>query len=220
MDVQQFIDSHPFSRFQKQLLALRFLTGLGLGGAMPCAITLTSEYCPQPRRAGLLTMMFCGFTLGSAFGGLIAAQLLASTGWRGVLLIGGILPLLLLPVLCMALPESLRWMVHPLNNLRVLKYLSEQFQVTPEQKNAWYRHWVALGLRGLEQQLARDSATGAFCHGDTPTMADCCLLPQLNNARRFDCDLSPYPTLTRIGANCEALPAFRDAAPDRQRDAE
>jgi AAHS family 4-hydroxybenzoate transporter-like MFS transporter len=93
------------------LLALRFLTGLGLGGAMPCAITLTSEYCPQPRRAGLVTMMFCGFTLGSAFGGLIAAQLLASIGWRGVLLIGGILPLLLLPVLWMALPESLRWMV-------------------------------------------------------------------------------------------------------------
>ncbi|PUA20451.1 MFS transporter [Glaciimonas sp. PCH181] len=93
------------------LLALRFLTGLGLGGAMPSAITLTSEYCPQPRRASLVTLMFCGFTLGSAFGGLIAAQLLASIGWRGVLLIGGALPLLLLPVLWMALPESLRWMV-------------------------------------------------------------------------------------------------------------
>ncbi|SFI32115.1 MFS transporter, AAHS family, 4-hydroxybenzoate transporter [Collimonas sp. OK307] len=93
------------------LLVLRFLTGLGLGGAMPSAITLTSEYCPQPRRASLVTLMFCGFTLGSAFGGLIAAQLLASIGWRGVLMIGGALPLLLLPALWMALPESLRWMV-------------------------------------------------------------------------------------------------------------
>jgi AAHS family 4-hydroxybenzoate transporter-like MFS transporter len=100
-----------FATDMPTLLALRFLTGLGLGGAMPCAITLTSEYCPQPRRAGLVTMMFCGFTLGSAFGGLMAAQLLATIGWRGVLLIGGVLPLLLLPALSMALPESLRWMV-------------------------------------------------------------------------------------------------------------
>ncbi|PUA20452.1 maleylacetoacetate isomerase [Glaciimonas sp. PCH181] len=119
-----------------------------------------------------------------------------------------------------ALSQAIACDIHPLNNLRVLKYLSEQLQVTPDQKNAWYRHWVTLGLQGLEQQLASDSATGAFCHGDTPTMADCCLSPQLYNARRFECDLSPYPTLTRIDANCEALPAFRDAAPDRQRDAE
>jgi maleylacetoacetate isomerase len=119
-----------------------------------------------------------------------------------------------------ALSQAIACDIHPLNNLRVLKYLSEQFQVTPEQKNAWYRHWVALGLQGLEQQLAGDGASGAFCHGDTPSMADCCLVPQLYNARRFDCALAPYPTLTRIGANCEALPAFRDAAPERQPDAE
>ena len=93
------------------LLVLRFLTGLGLGGAMPTTITLTSEYCPQPRRASLVTLMFCGFTIGSALGGLVAAQLLATVGWRGILTIGGVIPLLLVPALLFALPESLRWMV-------------------------------------------------------------------------------------------------------------
>ena len=93
------------------LLVLRFLTGLGLGGAMPTTITLTSEYCPQARRASLVTLMFCGFTIGSALGGLVAAQLLATVGWRGILTIGGVIPLLLVPALLFALPESLRWMV-------------------------------------------------------------------------------------------------------------
>jgi AAHS family 4-hydroxybenzoate transporter-like MFS transporter len=100
-----------FSTDLTTLLVLRFLTGLGLGGAMPTTITLTSEYCPHKRRASLVTLMFCGFTIGSALGGLVAAQLLASVGWRGILVIGGVLPLLLVPALLCALPESLRWMV-------------------------------------------------------------------------------------------------------------
>lgn len=93
------------------LLVLRFLTGLGLGGAMPTSVTMTSEYCPQQRRSGLVTLMFCGFTIGSALGGLASAQLLHLIGWRGVLMLGGALPLLLVPVLLLALPESLRWLV-------------------------------------------------------------------------------------------------------------
>lgn len=99
-----------YSTDLNMLLALRFLTGLGLGGAMPSAVTLTSEYCPQSRRSGLVTLMFCGFTIGSAFGGLTSAHLLASLGWRGVLLIGGVLPLILLPFLFVSLSESLRWL--------------------------------------------------------------------------------------------------------------
>ncbi len=93
------------------LIVLRFITGLGLGGAMPNAITLTSEYCPATRRASLVTLMFCGFTIGSALGGLLSAQILSSFGWRGVLFIGGVLPLLLVPVLLRSLPESLRFLV-------------------------------------------------------------------------------------------------------------
>ncbi|EEG08652.1 MFS transporter [Pseudogulbenkiania ferrooxidans] len=93
------------------LIVLRFLTGLGLGGAMPNAITLTSEYCPGARRSSLVTLMFCGFTVGSALGGLASAQILASFGWRGVLFLGGVLPLLLVPVLLRSLPESLRFLV-------------------------------------------------------------------------------------------------------------
>lgn len=93
------------------LIALRFITGLGLGGAMPNAITLTSEYCPSARRASLVTLMFCGFTVGSALGGLLSAQILPSFGWRGVLLLGGVLPLLLAPILWRQLPESLRFLV-------------------------------------------------------------------------------------------------------------
>ncbi|MES2117535.1 MAG: maleylacetoacetate isomerase [Pseudomonadota bacterium] len=119
-----------------------------------------------------------------------------------------------------ALSQLIACDIHPLNNLRVLKYLSEELKVAPDDRNAWYRHWTGLGLAALEQQLARDGATGSYCHGDTPTMADCCLVPQLYNARRFECDLAPYPTLLRIAARCEALPAFEQARPEAQPDAE
>lgn len=93
------------------LVALRFLTGLGLGGAMPNAITLTSEYCPGKRRSFLVTTMFCGFTIGSALGGLASANLIEEHGWRSVLLMGGVLPLLLLPFLLWKLPESVRYLL-------------------------------------------------------------------------------------------------------------
>ncbi|KAA0182714.1 aromatic acid/H+ symport family MFS transporter [Cupriavidus cauae] len=94
-----------------ELIALRFITGLGLGGAMPNAITLTSEYCPDKRRSFLVTTMFCGFTIGSALGGLASAGLIESYGWRSVLVVGGVLPLLLVPVLLVLLPESVRYLV-------------------------------------------------------------------------------------------------------------
>jgi AAHS family 4-hydroxybenzoate transporter-like MFS transporter len=95
----------------RTLTWLRFLTGVGLGGAMPTSITLASEYCPAPRRASLVTLMFCGFTIGSALGGLIAAQVLERHGWRPLLAGGGIAPLLLAPVLWWTLPESVRYLV-------------------------------------------------------------------------------------------------------------
>ncbi|MBB3220522.1 maleylacetoacetate isomerase [Pseudoduganella umbonata] len=118
-----------------------------------------------------------------------------------------------------ALSQAIACDIHPIDNLRVLKYLSDKLDVSLDQKGAWYRHWVALGLEALERQVSRDRETGSFCHGDTPTMADCCLVPQLYNARRFDCDLAPYPTLTAIASRCEALPAFDAASPDKQPDA-
>ncbi|KWH33567.1 4-hydroxybenzoate transporter [Burkholderia cepacia] len=95
-----------------ELIAWRFVTGLGLGGAMPNAITLTSEYCPARRRSLLVTTMFCGFTIGSALGGLAAAALIEHHGWRAVLVVGGAAPLLLLPVLAWRLPESVRYLVN------------------------------------------------------------------------------------------------------------
>ncbi len=100
-----------FSPDMVTLLVLRFLTGLGLGGAMPSAITLTSEYCPARRRSGLVTLMFCGFTIGSALGGLVTAKILPLVGWHGVLAVGGVLPLLMVPVLLLYLPESVRYLV-------------------------------------------------------------------------------------------------------------
>lgn len=100
-----------YSANLEQLVVLRFLTGLGLGGAMPNSITLTSEYCPAARRSSLVTLMFCGFTVGSAIGGLTAAQLVPAIGWRGILLLGGVLPLALVPVLWFVLPESVRFQV-------------------------------------------------------------------------------------------------------------
>ncbi|MGK5079982.1 maleylacetoacetate isomerase [Janthinobacterium sp. HLX7-2] len=110
--------------------------------------------------------------------------------------------------------------IHPLNNLRVLNYLTGPLALSQEQKNTWYLHWTNLGLAALEAQLANDPRTGLFCHGDTPTLADCCLVPQIYNALRFKCDLAPYPTIRRIVAQCEALPAFQQAHPDAQPDAE
>ena len=109
--------------------------------------------------------------------------------------------------------------IHPLNNLRVLRYLTRTLGIAEEAKDAWYRHWIETGLAALEAQLAAEPATGTFCHGDAPTMADICLVPQLANARRTNVPLEPYPTLTRIEASCRALDAFGRAAPDRQPDA-
>lgn len=110
--------------------------------------------------------------------------------------------------------------IHPLNNTRVLRYLIHDMGVTDAAKQAWYAHWVHQGLTALETQLAASTATGRFCHGDTPTIADCCLVPQVFNARRFNVDLAAYPTIVRIDAACSALPAFADAHPERQPDAE
>ena len=109
--------------------------------------------------------------------------------------------------------------IHPLNNLRVLQYLIGPLGATDGAKNAWYRHWIEVGLDALETQLAKDPATGTFCYGDAPTLADICLVPQLANARRFAIPLEPYPTLVRIDANCGKLDAFAAASPDRQPDA-
>jgi len=110
--------------------------------------------------------------------------------------------------------------IHPLNNLRVLEYLLHTLGVSPQQKDGWYKYWIDVGFEALETQLARERETGRFCHGDAPTLADVCLVPQLANARRMSVDLSPYPTLTRIEAECLALAPFAAAAPERQPDRE
>jgi len=109
--------------------------------------------------------------------------------------------------------------IHPINNLRVLRHLKQELGVSEEQKDAWYRHWVETGLAAVEAMVANDARTGRFCHGDTPGLADCCLVPQLFNAHRFGCRTDHLPTLLRIAAECEALEAFRQAAPENQPDA-
>ena len=118
-----------------------------------------------------------------------------------------------------AIAQAIACDIHPLNNLRVLKYLTGTLGASEDAKNAWYRHWIELGLAALEAQLARDSRTGAFCHGEKPTLADVCLIPQLANARRYALSIDAYPTLGRIESRCLALDAFARAAPDRQPDA-
>jgi maleylacetoacetate isomerase/maleylpyruvate isomerase len=110
--------------------------------------------------------------------------------------------------------------IHPLNNLRALGYLSKTLAVTDEQKTAWYRYWVETGLATVEAMLAGDPRTGACCHGDTPTMADICLVPQIFNAQRFQSRLDHVPTVMRIHQHCLTLPAFAAAVPALQPDAE
>jgi len=110
--------------------------------------------------------------------------------------------------------------IHPLNNLRVLSYLGEGMGHDQAGRDRWYAHWIAEGFAGLEAMLAQSPATGKFCHGEAPTFADCFLVPQVANARRFNCDLSPFPTIQRIDAACNTLKAFQDAAPETQPDRE
>jgi maleylpyruvate isomerase len=111
-----------------------------------------------------------------------------------------------------ALASSIACDIHPLNNLRVLRYLEHELAVGEEARKAWYRHWVELGLGALEAQLSQRPAA-AFCAGEQPGLADCCLVPQVTNALRFACRLDHVPRVTDIYDRCMALPAFARAAP-------
>ena len=119
-----------------------------------------------------------------------------------------------------ALGQIIACEIHPLNNTRVLSYLTDTVGVTDAVRTQWYRYWIREGFQAMETMLAKDAATGVFCHGEHPTLADVCLVPQVYNAQRFDCDLSAFPTVRRINEKCLSLPAFAEAAPERQPDAE
>ena len=105
--------------------------------------------------------------------------------------------------------------IHPLNNLRVLRYLVHDLKLSEDDKNRWYRHWVESGLEAVERQLTQGQAASPsrYCHGDTPTIADCTLVPQIFNAQRFDCRLDHVPTVMRVFEACMAEPAFQRAQP-------
>ena len=109
--------------------------------------------------------------------------------------------------------------IHPLNNLRVLQHLKRALGQSQEQIDAWYRHWIADGLAKLEAELARPGS-GTFVQGDSPSLADCCLVPQIFNAKRYSCDLAPYPITMRVFDACMKLEAFDRAQPSKQPDAE
>ncbi len=109
--------------------------------------------------------------------------------------------------------------IHPLNNLRTLRYLKKSYGLDEDSVNAWYRHWIAEGLKGLELFLAGSNKFGKYCYRDQVTIADCCLVPQVFNAQRYQCDLAPYPVIMGIFAECMQLDAFIAAQPSRQPDA-
>jgi maleylpyruvate isomerase len=110
--------------------------------------------------------------------------------------------------------------IHPLNNLRVLKYLREAALLDEARIRSWVQHWIQSGFDGLEAKLGRSPQRGLYCFGDSPTMADCCLIPQIFNARRFDVQMDTYPTLQGIEAACQGIAAFQRAHPSLQADAE
>ena len=118
-----------------------------------------------------------------------------------------------------AIAQSIACDIHPLGNLRLLQWLTTQFGAGDAQKGEWSRHWIATGFDALEMVLARDTETGRFCHGDTPGMADACLVPQFYNALRWKLPLDGYPTIRRIHEACNQLDAFKQAAPEAQPDA-
>lgn len=118
-----------------------------------------------------------------------------------------------------ALAQMVACDIHPLGNLRVLQYLTRELGASDEQKLGWSRHWIEVGFKAIEAVLAGSDHTGKFCEGDTPTLADCCLMPQVYNARRFGVSLPRYPTIVAIDAACGKLDAFRQASPEAQADA-
>ena len=109
--------------------------------------------------------------------------------------------------------------IHPLDNLRVLRFLTGELKVSEDEKNRWYRHWVETGLEVVERQLAGHPQTGRFCHGDAPGLADCVLVPQIFNARRMDCRTDHVPTVMRVFEACMAEPAFSTTQPSACPDA-
>jgi len=109
--------------------------------------------------------------------------------------------------------------LHPVNNNRVRRFMADRIGAPPAAVQSWYEHWVAVAFTALEAAVASHPVTDRHCFGSQPTIADACLVPQMANARRFGCDLSPYPNLERIDANCRKLDAFAQARPDRQPDA-
>jgi maleylacetoacetate isomerase len=110
--------------------------------------------------------------------------------------------------------------IHPINNLRILQYLTNVLGVSEEEKNTWYRHWCEQGLASVEQMLSQDQRVGSYCYGDAPSLTDCFLIPQIANAKRLQCDLTAMPTLLRINDACLQLDTFIHASPAQQPDAE
>ena len=119
-----------------------------------------------------------------------------------------------------ALAQTIACDIQPLNNLRVLDYLKQEYASSEQQTQAWYRHWMSEGLGAVESLLGTHRQAGSCCHGDRPTLADICLIPQVYNAKRFHCDLSTFPAVLKVYDYCTALPAFQAAAPENQGDAE
>jgi len=120
-----------------------------------------------------------------------------------------------------ALAQAVACDIHPIDNLRVLRYLVRPLGHDEAAVETWFNHWIKLGFDGIEPLLAKDGRTGKFCHGDTPGLADICLVPQVYNSKRYPSfDITPYPAIRRIYDNCMALDAFEHARPERQPDAE
>jgi maleylacetoacetate isomerase len=118
-----------------------------------------------------------------------------------------------------ALAQVVACDIHPLNNLRVLQFFEHEWGVPQPERDGWAKHWMAEGFAAFETLLLDHPSTGAFSDGQVPTLADCCLVPQVYNARRLGLDLTPYPTIVRVEQACLALPAFDAARPENQPDA-
>jgi maleylacetoacetate isomerase len=118
-----------------------------------------------------------------------------------------------------ALAQAVACDLHPLNNLRVLQYFENEWGVPQAEREGWVKHWIVDGFDAIEAMLHQHPSTGTFCDGDTPTMADCCLVPQVYNARRFGVDIGAWPSIARVEQACLALPAFEAARPENQPDA-
>ena len=212
------IDDLTFYDYFRSSASYRVRIVLALKGLSPERVETVDLRRGEQSDPAYTSLMPSGLVPSFTFGGKTFGQSVALIEWLDALYPAPRLlpaePYEALAVREMALTVACD--IHPLDNLRVLKYLTGPLEVREEDKLAWYRHWITSGFATLEALIAKHGRDGSYCLGEAVSLADVCLVPQVYNARRFEVDMAAYPALCRVDAHCNTLPGFQSASPEAQ----